>query len=272
MQSSHLEILSPKPWTSFDGGEDILFSVAVTDFEGSNYKYAWDFDDGANATGREVTHAYDTSGTYHVKIEVTNEYEEKTLTGILFCVVSSRFVKLDELGRQLRDDAHSWSMVLDQQQDIIWEVKDPPDDLTDYLNPHDPDNTYTWYDSNPDTNGGDAGTPGSGTDTEDFITQINYDAFGDRENWRMPTCDELKSIRNPDRFNPAVNTDYFPNTSPWYYWSSTTYEEKEFDYAACHIYFMGSPLRKIPFRTIKANNHYGQKFLSYHARAVADYN
>ena len=34
---------------------------------------------------------------------------------------------------------------------------------------HDRDNEYFWYDSNPETNGGDAGTSGDETDTEDFI-------------------------------------------------------------------------------------------------------
>ncbi|KJR40366.1 hypothetical protein MCHI_003737 [Candidatus Magnetoovum chiemensis] len=48
----------------------------------------------------------------------------------------------------------------------------------DYTNPHDADNTYTWYDGNPATNGGYAGAAGEGTDTEDFIKALNDSKFG----------------------------------------------------------------------------------------------
>jgi hypothetical protein len=47
---------------------------------------------------------------------------------------------------------------------LTWENK------TDDGSIHDGADKYTWYDHNPDTNGGYAGTPGNGTDTEDFIT------------------------------------------------------------------------------------------------------
>ena len=64
-------------------------------------------------------------------------------------------------------------MVYDVVTGLIWEVKQDKDDTQNYSNPNDADNTYTWYDSNPETNGGDAGTPGTGTDTEDFINALN---------------------------------------------------------------------------------------------------
>ena len=58
-------------------------------------------------------------------------------------------------------------MVRDNVTGLFWEVK------TDDGSIHDKDNTYTWYDSNPATNGGNAGTAGEGTDTEDFIEALN---------------------------------------------------------------------------------------------------
>ena len=76
------------------------------------------------------------------------------------------YTKLDAQGNELSDSAASWVMVRDNVTGLIWEVK------TDDGSIHDKDNEYTWYDSNPETNGGDAGTPGDGTDTEDFINRV----------------------------------------------------------------------------------------------------
>ena len=113
-------------------------------------------------------------------------------------------------------------MVRDNVTGLIWEVKQAKDDVSDYSNPHDADNTYTWYDSNPETNGGDAGTPGDGTDTEDFINAVNSEKFGGYSDWRLPTIKELASITDLGQYAPSIDTKYFPNSVSSYYWSSTT--------------------------------------------------
>ena len=70
--------------------------------------------------------------------------------------------------------------------------------------------------------GCDAGTPGDGTDTEDFINVLNAEGFGGYRDWRLPTFRELQSITNLEkRERPAINIEYFPNAES-YYWSSTT--------------------------------------------------
>ena len=94
------------------------------------------------------------------------------------------FTKLDAGSNDLPDSATAWVMVRDNVTGLIWEVK------TDDGSVHDKDNEYTWYDSNPATNGGDAGTPGDGTDTEDFIAALNAESFGGQTDWR------LRPIRN----------------------------------------------------------------------------
>jgi len=81
---------------------------------------------------------------------------------------------------------------------------------------HDKDNTYTWYDSNPETNGGNAGTNGEGTDTEDFIKALNDSKYGGFSDWRLPTVDELTRIVNYGKFNPSINKSYFPKTMTGY--------------------------------------------------------
>jgi Protein of unknown function (DUF1566) len=115
-------------------------------------------------------------------------------------------------------------MVKDNVTGLIWETKTNQDGVKNYSDPHDADNTYTWYDSNPATNGGYAGTPGNGTDTEDFISALNSAHFGGYSDWRLPTINELDSIVNCDipYPGPTINAAYFPNTVSSFYWSSTT--------------------------------------------------
>jgi hypothetical protein len=104
-------------------------------------------------------------------------------------------------------------MVRDNVTGLIWEVK------TDDGSVHDRNNTYTWY----DRNDGEAGTPGEGTDTEDFINDLNTQNFGGYSDWRMPTIQELASITNKGIYNPTVNMEYFPGTQSSFYWSDTNW-------------------------------------------------
>ncbi|SLM32560.1 exported hypothetical protein [Desulfamplus magnetovallimortis] len=126
------------------------------------------------------------------------------------------YTKLDADGNPLNDAASSWAMVRDNVTGLIWEVK------TEDGTVHDRGNKYSWYDENPETNGGNAGTPGEGTDTQDYISALNAENFGGYSDWRLPTLHELTSLTDKGRNDPAVNTDYFPGTQSYWYWSSTT--------------------------------------------------
>ncbi len=132
------------------------------------------------------------------------------------------YTKLASDGSDLVDTARIWYMVRDNVTGLIWEVKQNNDGTKHYDNPHDADNTYTWYDSNPATNGGNAGA--SGTDTEDFINVMNAGSgFCDYTDWRLPTIKELSRLIDSGCDRGAVITVYFfHQTSPSDYWSSTT--------------------------------------------------
>ncbi|ETR72346.1 MAG: hypothetical protein OMM_07560, partial [Candidatus Magnetoglobus multicellularis str. Araruama] len=126
------------------------------------------------------------------------------------------FTKLDAQGNDLPGSASEWAMVRDNVTGLVWEVK------TDDQSIHDKNNIYTWFDNNPETNGGDAGTNGNGTDTNDFINSLNNSRFGGFSDWRLPTMPELGRIVNYAQFNPLINKYYFPETMPAYYWTSTS--------------------------------------------------
>jgi len=108
-------------------------------------------------------------------------------------------------------------MVRDNVTGLIWEVK------TDDGSIHDKGNMYTWCDTDPDSNGGNVGTCGDEIDTEDFVTALNAENYGGFSDWRLPSYQELLSIVNSGRHDPAVDETYFPQTAATasVYWSST---------------------------------------------------
>ena len=141
------------------------------------------------------------------------------------------YTKLDGSGNALPVSAASWVMVKDNVTGLIWEMKTNLDGVMNYKDSHDADNTYTWYDSSPAPNSGYTGTPGNGTDTEDFIKALNDANYGGYSDWRMPSFKELVNIVDYGVSSPGltVDTEYFTNIPACSsmlcstrYWSSTT--------------------------------------------------
>ncbi len=167
------------------------------------------------------------------------------------------YTKLDASGNPLPDDAPwPWAMVRDNATGLIWEVKDSKDGILDYNNPHDADNTYTWYNSNPEIHGGNPGAFGDGTDTEDFINQLNAANFGGYSDWRMPTIKELSTLVDSSipYTGPTINTDSFPNTAASFYWALTS--DDYLPHKAWYVYFR--------YGKVDVHSKYGH----YHVRAV----
>ena len=139
-----------------------------------------------------------------------------------------------------------WSCVRDNDTGLYWEVKTNDGGLrgTDW--------TYTWYDTNPATNGGYEGYEGNEDDdstcddnsassflcnTKNYEEAVNNIQLCGFDDWRLPTGDfdqdgvasaqELQSLLTctyPDCDSanaPPIDTDYFPNTRAYYYWSSS---------------------------------------------------
>ena len=132
------------------------------------------------------------------------------------------FTKLDSAGNALDASAEAWSCVLDNVTGLIWEVKTTDGTLRDK------DKTFTWYDSDNSTFKGTQ----SDQDTDDLITYVNGDSSVNNgsglcglTNWRLPTATEMVSLRNNSivvgNSNFSVDSDYFPNLSNVYYWTSS---------------------------------------------------
>lgn len=104
------------------------------------------------------------------------------------------YTKLDTIdGEPIPDDYSSWKIVKDNVTGLYWEIKNMPDDNENIEgNPHDVDNTYTWDEL-----------------TTKFIDKLNNDNFGNTNDWRIPTIQELAFLVNSSVFTPSINKKYF---------------------------------------------------------------
>lgn len=132
------------------------------------------------------------------------------------------FTKIANDGSELPDDATEWSCVRDNVTDLIWEVKTDDDGLRDK------NHTYTWFNGNPDANGGTSGTPGGGVclgdvcDTQAYVEAVNAQNLCGANDWRLPPIEALASIFHNGKTNPAIDTALFPNTVSGGYWTATS--------------------------------------------------
>lgn len=136
-----------------------------------------------------------------------------------------RFVRLNEAGQPFTATANDadWPCVLDRHSGLIWEVKTRQAGLHQY------ERTYSWYQTDPQQNGGDPGKPGhTGCDarpcnTQALIQAVNQAGWCGGHDWRLPQREELRSlvdyrITYP---GPMISRQYFPHTIAQFYWSAT---------------------------------------------------
>jgi hypothetical protein len=117
---------------------------------------------------------------------------------------AAKLSKLDGSGSPLPHTATSWSMVMDNESGLIWEAKQNKDSVKNLEDPHDADNTYSWYDGD-----------------QKFLPALNDAHFGGFSDWRFPTLNELKTLVVLHRTRPDLYAAFFPDTLPAFYWSST---------------------------------------------------
>jgi Protein of unknown function (DUF1566) len=131
-----------------------------------------------------------------------------------------------------------WDCVRDNVTSLIWEVKrkDDPTHLRHY------GHTYTWYNPDGSTNGGSAGYETGGVctgvadtskcNTKAYKTAVNALTGGQAlcgfNDWRLPSKDELSTLANLGRLNPAIDNNHFPDVNlvqsvPGATWSSSPY-------------------------------------------------
>lgn len=186
------------------------------------------------------------------------------------------FTKLDANGNPLPANATSWSCVKDNHTGLIWEVKTDTAQGTDL---HSKNDRYTWYNTDSTTNGGGAGhadddgnicygyidadeypnSDNSNNDptncnTQAFVARVNTAGLCGATDWRLPNSNELRSITNLGKTNPAIDTAYFPQTKSRFYWSSSP------------TVVSRSGARGVDFDY--GDDDYGSRSVNYHVRLV----
>ena len=162
------------------------------------------------------------------------------------------YIKLDSDGNALSASATEWSCVRDNVTGLIWEVKTDDDSL------HDKDDTYNWYNTNSETNGGSEGYADDDGDicygydsansatfcnTEAFVARVNSAGLCGAHDWRLPNAAELHSLIahfNVNGNGAYIETAYFPNTVTNIdaYWSDSPAGTHEAD-EAWRAFFRG---------------------------------
>lgn len=99
-----------------------------------------------------------------------------------------RYIKIGSAGEQLPRDAASWVAVLDTTTGLMWSVETKK--------------VANWKKA-----GGAA-------------KKIKAAGFDD---WRLPSRNELITLTDLTRINPAIDTDFFPDTPNDWFWSTTPY-------------------------------------------------
>ena len=129
----------------------------------------------------------------------------------------------------LGPNAGDWACTRDNVTGRVWEIKS--DSFLDLRYEY---NGYTWY-STAANNGGDPGSLGwdscNGTlaaysnecNTRNYTSAVNAATLCGHSDWRLPTINELQSIKSFGGDDPGVDANYFPNTVSGVYWATQTY-------------------------------------------------
>lgn len=146
------------------------------------------------------------------------------------------FTKLDTNGNNLPASATDWSCVKDDVTGLIWEVKVGGNGIVGDEGLHDADDSYNWYNTDPATNGGSNGSanydgaichgynsadPASYCNTQAYVTRVNAVGLCGHHDWRLPDRFELRSIVDLSLYDPAIDTDWFPNAASNWFWSAS---------------------------------------------------
>ena len=68
------------------------------------------------------------------------------------------------------------------------------------------------------------------------LTAANNSNLGGYNDWRLPNSKELQALVDYGRYSPAIDTDHFPNTPSWFFWSGSPVAGSS--YAAWNVYFV----------------------------------
>jgi len=108
----------------------------------------------------------------------------------------TRAVRGEEFVNNFLDNKNG--TITDLTTGLMWEQKTNDNGFNDK------DNLYTWEDSLA------------------WISSLNESKYLGYNDWRLPNIKELQSIVDFTNYEPSIDNNFFPNTKPYVYWSSTS--------------------------------------------------
>jgi len=132
------------------------------------------------------------------------------------------FTKISNAGNALPANAtigggaNDWACTRDNVTGLVWEVKTS---APGNFGLRDVANTYTWYNPDPASNGGDAGSTGSATscnstlaacNTFDYAAAVNASNLCGRSDWRLPSYKDAFTIFNAQTIAASAPTPFDP--------------------------------------------------------------
>lgn len=177
------------------------------------------------------------------------------------------YQKISQSGEQLPADAEQWRCVSDTITGLMWEIKEPADEIYGNAGLHDADDLFMWYYGDVTANGGAvgnwnseynqcagyiAGQPATYCNVSEFVSRVNEASLCGSKDWRVPTRAELESLVHYGTTRPAVDVNYFPDTVNDYYWSiSPVVGSKDTAWAISFQFGFSAPLRRDNPRTVR---------------------
>ncbi|MBB1073112.1 DUF1566 domain-containing protein [Rhodoferax sp. 4810] len=132
------------------------------------------------------------------------------------------FTKLDANGNELPASATDHTCVRDNVTGLMWQAGQS-------------DWTYTF------------------DQTANYVSTVNNTGLCGFNDWRMPSVKELVSIVNYNSYDPAIDANYFPDSSSWF-WSGSPYAGSS--YYAWYVHFSDG------------GANYNDRDVGYHVRLV----
>jgi hypothetical protein len=154
------------------------------------------------------------------------------------------YIKYDDEGHGLSENAEQWSCVHDSVKGLTWEVKSKEDGLRNT------ENLYSWFDPEESRSRGitDGGRckGNADCDTHAYIKAMNQERFCGHNDWRLPTREEMMSLvsNNESDEEVMINTSYFPETLPSWYWTASSNESRP-EFAWYILFNKGMPLNDL---------------------------
>jgi hypothetical protein len=69
------------------------------------------------------------------------------------------------------------------------------------------------------------------------VTHLNEQSFGGFTDWRLPSVEELFLLADRTRYNPAIDTEFFPSCRSDWYWTATDDASEQKDKGSGHSHY-----------------------------------